>query len=303
MPNINIKEYQSSSDIGNTKDKVERGRENGDIVETIMGVKFVPENYRAIAEQMIEDQSIVRQKYGLPPMEMLINNPLEYMVQLKRIANENEIRIRRGCEFQDFFTTNTDAAAVLMDEFEETIVLPEEDYKDEVYNRFMEYIGFMEKKLFDNGADRLAKKYPDLNIESLKAEVEALNESEKRKDREYITALEKLYAKRGIPVRELFDIRNIAKYCHSFEHELIHGLQKIRYRSMPIELGEYEAYIAGCNTSMLRSFLEAGNEEKVGHFIEIIFLFYIRGSVNFWYQEKGLANPYHKQTEKEEVVE
>ncbi|MEI8337842.1 MAG: hypothetical protein WCF92_01695 [bacterium] len=62
------------------------------------------------------------------------------------------------------------------------------------------------------------------------------------------------------------------------EHELIHALQKKLSRSMPIELMEYEAYIAGGNVKSLKENPKA---------VELVFSYLIGGSVNNWYHQKS----------------
>jgi hypothetical protein len=69
---------------------------------------------------------------------------------------------------------------------------------------------------------------------------------------------------------------NYLKSLLLLEHELIHALQYKYYPGMPVEIQEYEAYVAGWNIDYLRE-----NPEKVSD----IFGFFVMGSVKHWYQE------------------
>lgn len=60
------------------------------------------------------------------------------------------------------------------------------------------------------------------------------------------------------------------------EHELIHAIQDKRSRSMPIELMEYEAYVAGANIEYLEN-----NPEAID---KIFFNFFVGISVNIHYR-------------------
>lgn len=71
---------------------------------------------------------------------------------------------------------------------------------------------------------------------------------------------------------------------NSLEHEVIHALQGSNdLNTMPIELMEYEAYIAGGNMQALKESPEVA---------EVLFSFLIGGSVQLWYSDmnksKGL---------------
>jgi hypothetical protein len=65
----------------------------------------------------------------------------------------------------------------------------------------------------------------------------------------------------------------------SFEHELIHALQEIKYPGMPIEGKEYEAYLASWSIDKISSDFEI---------LLIAFDFGLFGSVNSWYKEREL---------------
>lgn len=72
-----------------------------------------------------------------------------------------------------------------------------------------------------------------------------------------------------------------AESIHIFEHELIHALQHRYFPAMPVELMEYEAYIAGMNIEGLKS------SENPVRTIELLFQFLISGSVFHDYDAKS----------------
>ncbi len=63
----------------------------------------------------------------------------------------------------------------------------------------------------------------------------------------------------------------------TFEHETIHSLQHKYYPEMPIEVQEYEAYLANWNIDYLR--------EDGSRAIEIVFGFGVAGSILHWYRQ------------------
>lgn len=80
-----------------------------------------------------------------------------------------------------------------------------------------------------------------------------------------------------------FDRTDDSSYFNSLgtlEHELIHAIQTHETPSMPIELMEYEAYLAGGNVEALKTNPEAIND--------IFFGFFIGGSVSFYYQHESI---------------
>lgn len=73
---------------------------------------------------------------------------------------------------------------------------------------------------------------------------------------------------------------DMAKYLEgvtSLEHETIHSLQDKHYPGMPIEIMEYEAYVANWDIDYLRS-----NDA-----VAMIFGYNVGGSVNQWYRERN----------------
>ena len=55
----------------------------------------------------------------------------------------------------------------------------------------------------------------------------------------------------------------------TLEHELVHAIQQSKSASMPIELMEYEAYVAGVNMEYLRANPEAINDALFNFFIGV----------------------------------
>ncbi|MGB2790937.1 MAG: hypothetical protein IPJ67_01015 [Candidatus Moraniibacteriota bacterium] len=86
------------------------------------------------------------------------------------------------------------------------------------------------------------------------------------------------------------DLETYSKNLGTFEHELIHAFQENQSSGMPIELMEYEAYIAGFNLQFLNGKRkEGGNVEE---YLDTMFNM-IGGSVGIWYksQSKGRDTP------------
>ena len=77
---------------------------------------------------------------------------------------------------------------------------------------------------------------------------------------------------------EKTDIKKYLEGVTSLEHETIHSLQDKYYPEMPIEVMEYEAYIANWNIDYLRSNRDA---------IKVVFDFGIGISVGHWYKEQS----------------
>lgn len=86
-----------------------------------------------------------------------------------------------------------------------------------------------------------------------------------------------LYDKIGVDIKK-DDLKTYIGSLMALEHELIHALQSRRYPQMPIELQEYEAYVAGLNLSYLQE-----NPDS----IRDIFDFFIGGSVRNWYRREN----------------
>lgn len=65
----------------------------------------------------------------------------------------------------------------------------------------------------------------------------------------------------------------------SLEHEIIHSEQNARYKNMPIELEEYEAYVANLSPAFIK---EYPNEIE-----SIVFEYFIGGSVRNYYKRSN----------------
>ena len=74
-------------------------------------------------------------------------------------------------------------------------------------------------------------------------------------------------------------LRNYKNSLKLMEHELVHGIQEKYAASMPIEMMEYEAYVANGNLDML------GNDPEAVK--EILFETLIGGSVDIYYDLEG----------------
>ncbi len=67
-------------------------------------------------------------------------------------------------------------------------------------------------------------------------------------------------------------------------HELVHGLQNKKYPSMPIEVREYEAYLSEMNPIKIETIMDPADANFQAGFM--------RGSVNYWYEQQGLISPF-----------
>lgn len=63
------------------------------LAKFLLGIELRPENYNKILPKLRNDRNIIRTKYGLPPREMLLENPREYEHQLRKIANKIGVSI------------------------------------------------------------------------------------------------------------------------------------------------------------------------------------------------------------------
>lgn len=142
------------------------------LIEFLTGVSAKDPSF---LERLNDDKQIIKDKYNLPPEEMLRQNPREYYNCLLQIAEKNNLKIKPKEYDAKFFEENENAEA----KFE----------KDTMTIVF------------------------DLN-----------NETEKK---------------------YRISLRNL-------EHELIHGLQSLNYPNMPIEVMEYEAYVAGSSVELMK---------------------------------------------------
>lgn len=79
---------------------------------------------------------------------------------------------------------------------------------------------------------------------------------------------------------------SLSEYLQSLgilEHELIHAMQGVNSPGMPIEVQEYEAYLAANfhNLEMLR------DDPEKQEVLDTLFTYHIGSSVNHWYQEES----------------
>lgn len=148
-----------------------------------------------IVERLIEDQKIIRAKYGLPSVDT-VANPTEYERLLRAMAEDLGVEIKSTGEFGKFF---------------------DESHAGGVYFEDQNKIGV------------------DINTESRESYIRSIN---------------------------------------ILEHELIHALQHKNSPRMPIELMEYEAYVAGGNNEALKDDPEL---------VDFVFRYLIGNSVSHWY--------------------
>ena len=64
-----------------------------------------PENVKKILEKLEQDKHIIRKKYGLPPKEMLLENPAEYERKLRKLLRREspDVEIVSRLECSRFF--------------------------------------------------------------------------------------------------------------------------------------------------------------------------------------------------------
>jgi hypothetical protein len=148
-----------------------------------------------IVERLVEDQKIIRAKYGLPSTDSM-PGPSEYERFLRNVAKDLGTEIKSTGEFGKFF---------------------DESHAGGVYFEDRNKIGV------------------DINSETRESYIRSIN---------------------------------------VLEHELIHALQHKYSPRMPIELMEYEAYIAGGNNEALRDDPEL---------VDYVFRYLIGNSVSHWY--------------------
>ncbi len=169
------------------------------LAEYITGIR--PDDPK-MAERIVEDQSIIRAKYGLPPREGAFEDITEYERFLRARAKEIGVSVRTKSECGTFFEDSRMA--------------------DGVYFSGRKVIG------------------TTMNNES--------------------------YDK-------------YAKSIVTLEHEYIHAEQERSAARMPIELMEYEAYVAGLNKKFIL--------KKPEDIDWVVFQFFIGGSVWHWYKERN----------------
>lgn len=65
-----------------------------------------------LIERLLTDPKIIQNKYGLPPQQLRIDDPAEYLYQLEQIAKQNQVEIRSIGEIPKFFEEYPQAGAV-----------------------------------------------------------------------------------------------------------------------------------------------------------------------------------------------
>lgn len=161
-----------------------------------------------LAARLLEDQAIIRTRYNLPPIEMRLEDPIEYTRRLSQIAANEGITIKPYSEYEQFFNSNMASG---------------------VYNDVENFIVVKPRTM-------------------------------------------------GTP------FENLVSEATTLEHELIHGLQRRYYPSLPIEGREYEAYLTNLKPDTLNFYQE--QTERAGN---IFGYFGVGGSTDFWYRSQGLT--------------
>ena len=170
------------------------------LAEFITGLK--PEDPKML-EKLATDREIIKAKYNLPPLELLLVSPSEYEHKLRQIAQTLNTKIREKSDCGKFFKENPFTGAVYMDDTNQI------------------------------GTD----------------------------------------IKKG-------ELGSYLKSLQILEHELVHAIQNQNSPSMPIELMEYEAYLAsGINLDYVKEHPESIDK--------MLFGFFIIQSVRWWYNEES----------------
>jgi|GEM_PF-5547661 len=136
----------------------------------ITGIWLEPGNEYKLVQRMQEDSLVVRQKYNLPPRQLKVDQPAEYINQLKAIAQKEGVPIRSGAEFQRFFENHSAAAVYFGDT--KTIVVPLRDINE--YKEVFKFATNLEHELTHALQD---KYYPGMPIEAMEYEAYAINRS------------------------------------------------------------------------------------------------------------------------------
>ncbi|MGB9883219.1 MAG: hypothetical protein ACPLRN_01750 [Microgenomates group bacterium] len=176
-----------------------------DLCQFLTGFSLTPENYSKIIQRLRTDRDIVRKKYGLPPLEMLKDNPREFERSLQEIATGIGVTILPRIACGSFFEEILSAKAVFLSS-------------------------------------------SDTGSENDKIGVDIKDET----------------------------LAELIKSLLALEHELIHAQQHIRYPQMPLEVTEYEAYVASVNLKAL--------EEDPTLIRDAFFDFFVGGSTRTGYR-------------------
>lgn len=160
------------------------------LAEYITGIR--PDNPEMLKLLTLEQKKL-REKYSLPPIDWVLDNPTEYERFLKEKAKKNRTHIRDRLDCGKYFKENFSTEGVFS--------------------------------------------YESNSI--------------------------------GVDINRT-DLKNYCKSIKILEHEVIHSLQAIKYPRMPIEISEYEAYVANEN-------LRENYEDEV--------FFHILGSIDGWYEK------------------
>jgi|GEM_PF-3138938 len=86
-----------------------------------------------------------------------------------------------------------------------------------------------------------------------------------------------------VDVKSNESLREYTRSLGVLEHELIHAMQGVSSPGMPIEVQEYEAYLA----ANFHSLEELRNDPEKKEVLDTLFTYHVGSSVNHWYQEES----------------
>jgi hypothetical protein len=130
----------------------------------VTGIWPTPGNEYLIAQRMEQDHYVIKQKYGLPPRDLRADNLVEYIRQLEKIAQQNNIPIRSSTEYQAFFSKFSSVGGVYDDALR-SIFVPLVDRNNT--QMLTKYAGSLEHELIHGLQD---KQYPGMPIEAMEYE-------------------------------------------------------------------------------------------------------------------------------------
>lgn len=130
------------------------------LIYHLTGIIWDGSNQEEIANKVLEDKAIIRQKYGLPNRNEIIDDPMEYLRKLEKIANDNNILVRKGYEFELLF--NKTGNKGLYDPDNNQLIVSDKLYNTETISEFQLYVFVYEHELI-HALQQL--RYPSMPIE------------------------------------------------------------------------------------------------------------------------------------------
>jgi hypothetical protein len=122
----------------------------GRLCEIITGLKIEDSK---LTDRLIEDQQIIRQKYGLPNRDIVFDNPSEYEARLHAMAKDMGLKIleKGNKNLNDFFDKNGAKGVFMPEEFGVGILEKEgslREYQDSMQTLEHEIIHALQKTHF-----------------------------------------------------------------------------------------------------------------------------------------------------------